>query len=133
MAEPTDPHLPPWLSLSTEPAVPSSASVVSGAASRTRDGLFTEWAAALDFPPYFGRNWDALLDALRDLAEARPYPLVVTDAAELLADEPPAQLATLLAVIGSVGGESVPALRVVLTTGPGELSALHERLAAALA
>ncbi|MEV4626685.1 barstar family protein [Micromonospora sp. NPDC049523] len=132
MSEPTDPQLPPWLSVSTDAAVPPGVSVVSGAASRTRDGLFTEWAAALDFPDYFGRNWDALLDALRDLVEVRPYPLVVTDAAELLADEPPAQFATLLAVLGSVGGESVPALRVVLDTGAADVSTLHRRLAAAL-
>ena len=79
----------------------------AGHASRTRDGLFTEWAAALAFPDYFGRNWDALLDCLRDLVEERPHTLVVTDAAELLADEPPAQLATLLAVLGSVEGGSV--------------------------
>ncbi|WP_329106631.1 barstar family protein [Micromonospora sp. NBC_01699] len=132
MAEPTGPQLPPWLSVSTTAAVPPDAVVVSGAAGRTRDGLFTGWAAALAFPDYFGRNWDALLDALRDLVERQRPTLVVTDADELLADEPPAQLTTLLAVLGSVDDGSGQALRVVLDTGPDDAPTLRRRIAAAL-
>jgi RNAse (barnase) inhibitor barstar len=138
MSEPADQKLPPWLAVSTDAAAPTEATVaeatvVSGAASRTRDGLFTEWAAALSFPGYFGRNWDALVDCLRGLVEEHPRTLVVTDAAELLADEPPTQLATLLAVLGSVEGEAELPLRVVLRTGPAAAPDLRQRLGAALA
>jgi len=32
-----------------------------------REQLFEAFAAQLDFPDYFGRNWDALYDCLTDL------------------------------------------------------------------
>lgn len=34
---------------------------------RNRQGLFERLAAALEFPDWFGRNWDALADCLGDL------------------------------------------------------------------
>jgi RNAse (barnase) inhibitor barstar len=42
--------------------------------------LFQEWAAALQFPYYFGENWDALYDCLTDLEwlPARGYCLAIT-------------------------------------------------------
>lgn len=33
---------------------------------RTKEELFDKLTQAGEFPPYFGRNWDALLDCLRD-------------------------------------------------------------------
>lgn len=41
--------------------------VIRGTRSMTADRLFQEFAAALQFPYYFGHNWDALRDAFRDL------------------------------------------------------------------
>lgn len=45
-----------------------SGRVVDGAAMGDRDGMFDEFATALEFPAWFGRNWDAFLDCLRDLS-----------------------------------------------------------------
>ncbi|MFE6862635.1 barstar family protein [Nocardia sp. NPDC057668] len=59
---------------------------------RTVAGVFDEFAAALQFPYYFGENKDAFDECLRDLAEslgeAEGYVLLVRDAADLLADQP---------------------------------------------
>ncbi|MBF6356266.1 barstar family protein [Nocardia higoensis] len=58
---------------------------------RTVGGLFDEWAAAFQFPYYFGANKNAFDECLRDLddflGEAAGYVAVVRDAAELLADQ----------------------------------------------
>ncbi|WP_067843290.1 barstar family protein [Nocardia lijiangensis] len=55
-------------------------------------GVFDEWAAAFQFPYYFGANKDAFDECLRDLddfiGEASGYVAVVRDAAALLADQP---------------------------------------------
>lgn len=44
--------------------------------------LFDEWAAALQFPPYFGENWSAFDECLNDLDWLPPGPcvLVILDA-----------------------------------------------------
>jgi len=41
--------------------------VLSGAGIAGQEELLDRLAAALRFPPYFGRNWDALDEMLRDL------------------------------------------------------------------
>jgi len=53
---------------------------------RTTADLFNEVAAALQFPPYFGENWDALDECLTDMEwlPAEAYVLVVLDAKHLL-------------------------------------------------
>ncbi|MBF6179768.1 barstar family protein [Nocardia otitidiscaviarum] len=65
---------------------------VRGRRMRTVAGVLDEFAAALQFPYYFGGNLDAFDDSLRDLdnclAPARGYVIAVRDADELLADEP---------------------------------------------
>lgn len=38
------------------------------AAVRDKDALFERLATALEFPDWFGRNWDALADCLSDLS-----------------------------------------------------------------
>ncbi|MFC0439746.1 barstar family protein [Kutzneria buriramensis] len=52
--------------------------------------LFEQFDRGLRFPEYFGWNWDALLDCLRDLSwfPADGYLIVITNADRLLADEP---------------------------------------------
>ncbi|SCF09097.1 Barstar (barnase inhibitor) [Micromonospora viridifaciens] len=124
------PHPPAWLTFDTGSPVHPDGVILAGAAARTRAGLFDALATALTLPDYFGRNWDALADVLADRLDAGPLTLVISDAGELLAEEPPGQLATLLAVLDTAaGGRS---LRVLLRDHPDRLPALRHRVAAAL-
>ncbi|MEV0252105.1 barstar family protein [Nocardia sp. NPDC050712] len=63
-----------------------------GAKMRTTAGVFDEFAAAFQFPYYFGENKDAFDECLRDLGEflgdAAGYVAVVRDSGELLAEQP---------------------------------------------
>lgn len=74
--------------------------VVLDATVRTRADLFERFAEDLVFPAYFGRNWDAFEECLRDLSwlpDSRD--IRVIDAGDWLANEPPATrelLATIL-------------------------------------
>ncbi|KAA0022701.1 barstar family protein [Antrihabitans cavernicola] len=65
---------------------------VRGSKMRTVDALFDEFAAAFQFPYYFGANKDAFDEVMRDLDEfvgaAPGYVVVVRDADQLLADDP---------------------------------------------
>lgn len=59
---------------------------------RTIQGIFDEFAAAFQFPYYFGENKDAFDECLRDLDDfvgsATGYVAVIRDSAHLLADQP---------------------------------------------
>jgi hypothetical protein len=61
---------------------------VRGRKSRTVATFFDEIAAALQFPYYFGENWNALTDVLRDLewSPGSAYLILIADADQLLAD-----------------------------------------------
>ncbi|WP_067818721.1 barstar family protein [Nocardia inohanensis] len=65
---------------------------VRGRRMRTVAEVFDEFAAAFQFPYYFGENKDAFDECLRDLDEfvgaARGYVVVVRNAALLLDEEP---------------------------------------------
>ncbi|GAA3443805.1 barstar family protein [Planomonospora venezuelensis] len=118
--------LPQWLTVSTGPAP----AVVDGRACRTLAAFFEEVARALRLPGYFGRNWDALTDSLRDATDAGDVALIVEHAGELLDAEPPEQLATLLAVLADAAETG---LTVTLCADPGREAPLRERITAALA
>src|SRR5215468_6480020 len=45
---------------------------LNGESVRTRDDLLRGIADAMQFPDYFGMNWDAVIDCLRDLADRQP-------------------------------------------------------------
>jgi hypothetical protein len=57
--------------------------VVRGHKVRTSQALFDEFGAALQFPDYFGENWDAWDEWM----PAKQYVLVVARALEVLANE----------------------------------------------
>jgi len=116
-----------WIRPLTEaPAGLPAPKEVRGSRSRTRQDLFTEWAAGLGFPDHFGRNWDAFTDCLRDLG---PTAVVVREAAGLLADGPPNDLAVLLDVLREAAGDdsTAPQLQLLLDDTPDRLSSLARR------
>lgn len=63
--------------------------VVHGNKCRDSARLFAELAEAMEFPDYFGHNWDALEECLADLEwlPAKGYVLVFTDAEQILSDD----------------------------------------------
>ena len=72
-----------WDALRANPC----ARLLRGARMGTKAGLMAEFAAALQFPPSFGANWDALDEALADLSwmgGAGAW-LFITEADEVLA------------------------------------------------
>jgi hypothetical protein len=63
--------------------------IIQGRRCQTPAKLFAECAQALEFPDYFGQNWDALEECLADLEwlSAKGYILLITDAEGLLPDD----------------------------------------------
>jgi RNAse (barnase) inhibitor barstar len=105
------------------PAVPA---VVDGRACRARATFFAEVARALDFPAYFGRNWDALWDCLRDLGAVQ---VIVAHAEELLADEPATQTAILMNILARAASGG---LTLTMCTDPNLETSLGQRIVKAL-
>ena len=70
---------------------------IEGNRSRTLADFFTESAAALEFPAYFGHNWSAFNDSILDLdwLPASAYVLLFADAHLLLDQAGPNNLTTL--------------------------------------
>jgi RNAse (barnase) inhibitor barstar len=117
------------------------ARMVRGRKGTTREAFFDESAAALQFPYYFGENWDSFNDCVTDLAWLRADAVVVcvTDANRLLEAAPAEQLEKFVAVMDSaIGrwnqppkGETAKPFHVVLQVAPGEEAALEKRMQAA--
>ncbi|MDF2459138.1 MAG: putative Ribonuclease inhibitor Barstar (Modular protein) [Nitrospira sp.] len=78
--------------------------VVRGAKCRFTSELFSEFADAMDFPDYFGHNWDALEECLTDLEwlPGKGYVLLVTAAEQILAGDEE-EFATFLEVLSDTG------------------------------
>ena len=102
---------------------------------RTANALFDEFAAALQFPPYFGENWDALNECLNDLdwLEGDGAALFILDADQLLQDAPPEDGRILFEILQAA--ESNLPFHIVMqtqdtTTVMGGLKAMgvHSRL-----
>jgi RNAse (barnase) inhibitor barstar len=105
----------PWSALLVVPRGASSSALVKtppGFAVRTIQGkncrtpstLFGEFARALDFPDYFGHNWDAVEECLADFEwlQAKGYILLIHDA-EAVLPEDEEEYETLLEILSDAG------------------------------
>jgi RNAse (barnase) inhibitor barstar len=130
-------------SLKRRPGQPPVVRIVRGAKAQTTPALFDEMAAALQFPYYFGENWDALDECLVDLEwlEGSGFVLIFTEAQTLLAGEPASELADLLEILEEAARSwASPAkheasaaprpFHAVFQCGPDEASALVSRFEA---
>lgn len=66
--------------------------VVRGRKMRTSEALFDEFAAALQFPIYFGENWNAFNECISEPEDGTwdpgaGYVVVITEPHEVMADE----------------------------------------------
>lgn len=76
------------------------ARIIRGVRCANSSTLFSEWAAALQFPYYFGHNWSAFDECINDLEWMRTERLIifVSRADVVLADEPQRFGPTLMAI-----------------------------------
>jgi hypothetical protein len=115
--------------------------VLRGGKMRTLAGLFDEAAAALQFPPYFGENWDALDECLADLQwlPADGYVLTILDGVRLLDRESAGARQTFWRTLeraaqewGQPAGGPAPrpakVFRVIVQCAPEEEGRLREQL-----
>jgi RNAse (barnase) inhibitor barstar len=85
------------------------------------DEFHDQLATALNFPDYYGRNWDATHDCFRDLAVRHPFALLWRDADKIASSDP-----KLFAEGASVLSSEFEALGrrgiqgVLIITGTGE-------------
>jgi len=106
---------PPWSALLVVPRGTSASALVKappgfvvrtiqGKKCRTPSTLFAEFARALDFPDYFGHNWDALEECLADFEwlPAKGYILLIHDA-EVVLPEDEEEYETLLEILSDAG------------------------------
>jgi len=80
---------------------------IRGNKARTVQSWFDECSAALQFPCYFGENWNAFDECITDLQwlPADAYVLVVTNGSRLLEAEPPEGLTLLFTTVEHAGLE----------------------------
>jgi len=78
--------------------------VVRGEKMKTRAGLFDEFAAALQFPDYFGENWAALDECLSDLEwmPSEGYAVLMSNSLSVLSEEDPEDRAILPRLLARV-------------------------------
>src|SRR5437660_10044025 len=109
---------PPWLNLLVAPepdacalltALPDGtvSRLIRGHKARTTATLFDEFAAALQFPCYFGENWDAFDECLTDLAwlPGEAYVFGIVRTIRLQDEEPVEQFRRLLTILAAAGEE----------------------------
>lgn len=103
----------------------SGGAVIELDGSRMRDveRLFSEYAAAFNFPDYFGRNWDAFHECLVTL-EAKPSPsyLSIVHAASELLSEESSKIPNYLRLMESIGKSWAHAFALGSEWGGGEVA-----------
>ncbi|MGE0601714.1 MAG: barstar family protein [Dehalococcoidia bacterium] len=93
--------------------------MVRGTHSRTEAAFIAEASAALQFPLYTGRGWNAFDESLRQYwIPTEAIIVLVAGAQELLADERETTAETLATIIAGANLDRRP-LRVILQTEPG--------------
>jgi hypothetical protein len=78
--------------------------ILQGKQCRTPAGVFSEFARALEFPDYFGHNWDALEECLADLEwlPAKGYTVLIADAQSVMPEDEEGY-ETLLEILNDAG------------------------------
>lgn len=107
---------------------------------RERERVFDQFGALLQFPRYFGANWNAFSDCIRDLdwLRADGFLLVLLDAPDILRDGDPDEFGLLLRLLEesaaafSQPSEFRPAwpFHVLLHATPERANELEQRLGA---
>ncbi|MEW1954216.1 barstar family protein [Terrabacter sp. NPDC080008] len=88
--------------------------VVSGGTDKV--SVLEAFATGLDLPDWFGRNWDALLDALRDLDPSRDGPIeLVWDHAGALREHDRESYDTVVDILEQAAEERDDLLVTVVT------------------
>ncbi len=112
--------------------------IVRGRKCTTVADFFDEFAAALQFPPTFGENWDAFADCLHDcrrFPEKAAIAICITDADKLLATAPATAAGTLAEVltecVHELNAPSKPSKRqpmhILFQCAPPKMAALVKR------
>jgi Barstar (barnase inhibitor) len=102
---------------------------VDGREIQSKELLLQALSSAMSFPPYFGQNWDALADCMRDLSWCRSdgY-LLLFENGDVLWKCCPTDFKTFLEILDNVAlvwrEDSIPFH--VLMTGTGELAKAAE-------
>lgn len=104
--------------------------VIRGTHCAGKTGLFREWAAALQFPYYFGHNWDAFEECLGDLSWVRApdVQIIISNADAVLLKHPRDFLTFATVLTARAAGQ--PRLDVVFQCRPAKAEAFVRRLAA---
>jgi hypothetical protein len=107
----------------------------------TLEGLDNEFGAALQFPWYYGENWAAFGECIRDLdwIPADTYVLIITDSVSVLSEEGPEQFSIFIRILESAGnewsqpieGRSPVPFHVIFQCGESDKSDIIARLTSA--
>lgn len=78
---------------------------LAGSRVSTIDSLFREIADVFEFPDYFGANWPALAECVRDLEwqSSKGVVLMISDAADVLCREPEVEFQAFLKILDHAG------------------------------